>query len=184
MPDNILGQEKMDEKNLNVLQQEIDSKLQEIKSLTLGLNKVERFSHHSKSIVTAFSLIGIAGAIRESSEQKKLQKFLNTPIYNGMDYESIARFIGKLSQQLVDVQADVQEQVPSDNPMYYGNVGSIAKALDDCYNAWYGISPAVADEELQTPSGGTGTLSSLTRYLIRKPFNGLDLPRQYEYMRV
>jgi len=174
----------MEEKNLSILQQEIDSKLQEIRSLTLGLNRVERFSHHAKSIVTAFSLIGIAGVIRESSEQKKLQKFLGTPIYNGMDYEGIARYIGKLSQQLVNVQSNIQHQTQSNHPMYHGNVAGIVKALDDCYNAWYEISPSVADEELQTPSGGTGTLSSLARYVIRKPFNSLDLPKQYEYMKV
>ena len=74
----------MEERNLDALQQEFESKLQEIRTLTLGLNSVERFSHHSKSIVTAFSLIGITGAIRESAEQKKLQKFLDTKIYNGI----------------------------------------------------------------------------------------------------
>jgi len=174
----------MVEKTLDILQQELDVKLQEIKSLTIGLNKVERFSHHAKSIVTAFSLIGIAGAIRESSEQKKLLKFLETPLYNGMDYESLARHIGKLSQQAVEIQLNIQKQTQTENPLYYNNVSSIVKALDDCYNAWYEISPAVADEELQTPNGGTGTLSNMARYVIRKPLSSLDLPKQLEYMKV
>lgn len=174
----------MEEKNLEILQQELNEKLQEIKNLTIGLNKVERFSHHAKSIVTAFSLIGIAGAIRESSEQKKLIKFLETPLYNGMDYESLARYVGKLSQQAVEIQFSIQQQAQPTNPLYYSNVSCMVKALDDCYNAWYEISPAVADEELQAPNGGTGTLSNMARYVIRKPFNNLDLPKQFEYMKV
>ena len=169
----------MDEKNPDALQQEFESKLQEVKTLTLGLNNVERFSHHSKSIVTAFSLIGITGAIRESAEQRKLQKFLDAKIYNGMDYEGIARHIGNLSKQLADLQLQIQHQT-SDND----NVAKMVKALDDCYNSWYEISPAVADEELRTPNGGTDTLSNMARYVIRKPFNELDLPKQYDYMRV
>lgn len=162
----------------------MDEKLHEIENLTIGLNKVERFSHHVSSILTAFSLIGITGAIRESKEQKRLQQFLEKPIYNGMDYESIARHIGKLSQQIVDIQIGIQQQVKPDNPLYYDKLSSMVKALDDCYNAWYEISPAVADENLKTPNGGNGTLSNLARYVIRKPFNSLDLPKQFEYMKV
>ena len=174
----------MQEQSLDILQQKMEEKLHEIENLTMGLNKVERFSHHASSILTAFSLIGITGAIRESKEQKRLQQFLETPIYNGLDYESIARHIGKLSQQIVDIQLGLQQQVEPDNPLYYNKLGSIVKALDDCYNAWYEISPAVADENLKTPNGGSGTLSNLARYVIRKPFNSLDLPKQYDYMKV
>lgn len=169
----------MEERNLDALQQEFESKLQEIRTLTLGLNGVERFSHHSKSIVTAFSLIGITGAIRESAEQKKLQKFLDTKIYNGMDYEGVARHIGNISKQLANLQQQIQQQNSNND-----NIAKMVKALDDCYNAWYRISPAVADEELRTPNGGTDTLSNMARYVIRKPFNELDVPKQYEYMKV
>lgn len=174
----------MIEQSLDILQQKLDEKLHEIDNLTMGLNKVERFSHHSSSILTAFSIIGITGAIRESKEQKRLQQYLETPIYNGMDYESIARHIGKLSQQIVEIQFGIQQQVESDNPLYFEKISSIVKALDNCYKAWYEISPSVADETLKTPNGGSGTLSNLARYVIRKPFNSLDLPKQYEYMKV
>ncbi len=169
----------MEEKTLETLQQEFENKLQEIRNLSTGLNRVERFSHHAKSVVTTFSLIGITGAIREASEKKKLQKFLDTKIYNGMDYESVARHIGKLSNQLVEMQLQIQQRYGDNN-----NIPKMVQALDDCYNAWYGISPAVADEELRTPSGDTDTLSNMARYVIRKPFNSLELPKQFEYMKV
>ena len=154
------------------MQSDFEKGIETVRDFTSQLN--ERKKLYKDNILNWTG--GLVGAIARSADERKMNKFLETPILNGMTYQQLAEHMGELSGKLADIQREIQENVAKDAPTYYGNIYRIDKVMIECHKAWHNIASTVANNPFKVPKGQPNTLTDYAMECIVQPLRVLDWP--------
>lgn len=166
------------EENKETLNLFIKNKLEELNMMANDFTKVERFGHYN-SLLEAALPGGLLGSIRESVQEKKFDKYLKTPIYNGLGFAEIGVSLIQYAQELCEAQKKIQGIVPKSDSCYYGNVETIIETVNRCQKEWVSIAPKVANEAIEDKDGSTFSMGPQVEYEINLEYVKMDLPEKY-----
>lgn len=144
--------------------------------------KLTKFSHYSQ-FAAVLTPGGLLGCIREGIQNKKLQRYLGTKIYNNMAYDELGDFMVKAAEDLSKAQIKLQKALPPSDPIFYGNTRIIMNVFLKCLAEWKEIAPEVYNEEITFSTGDTVNLGDQTEFWIHKELVNMELPKD-EYKEV
>lgn len=166
----------MEASKLEMLKTDFECKKEDVKFFTSRLKDIKKTTYMENLLSFTGGIVGIFARM---SQEKKLSKFLETPILEGMTYQQLAEHLGELSTPLVDTCKQIQSIISKDDPYYYDIVRQSVKVLEDCISAWYNIAPSIADERLKTSDGTRSTLREYAYSFTFQPLRTLDLPKDF-----
>lgn len=166
--------EELNNTNLLELNNEIDKIIQKFSDIACSLRGKDQVSYrnHSKIQWTG----GVIGAIADYKQDKRLEKLLNTPIYEDLSFYTMTWFIIEETDKMVDYQLEIQKNSTPEDDVYYGNVKKIFDSLSDLIQAWYNYSPEAAEASLTLGDQKDVGLYLTVDYQTKKSLKKLDLP--------
>lgn len=176
--------EKVCETPLEVQQKsnEIQRLCQEMVDIAKAIEKLGPSSYKTPKIQWTG---GIGGLIYDKVQRNKIDKMAKAPLYKDYTFENLGRkYILEYTTQVVNLQLDIQKEVPSNNPLYYDNVRMIYSAIENVLIAWHNYCPDVANIAIAYDNDGNyvtefSQLAGQTKHEFLK----MDLPSDMQSLR-
>ena len=157
--------------DINIEIQKIcDDLVQEAESIA----QLPPVSHLSKSKIQFSG--GILGGIQEYREGKRLEKFINAPIYKDWTFYTYAIHLIQVAEELVKKQLEVQSATTADDKCYYDNVKLIVTSITMAHKAWFEYSPDMAWEGITIGDEKNVSLELTVDSLTKEEIRKLQLP--------
>jgi len=164
-------------KSADQLNTEILNTIEQLNEIAIFLSNLETVSHKSQAKIQFVG--GILGPLKEIKEEKRLEKIMNTPLYDNLTFYKMAFDIGEKANELVEKQLQIQKLYGVNEPQYYGNVKLIIEAINIYMIAWYEYSPDAALAGIRIGDEKNVALFPSVVSWAKAAFSKLDLPEEY-----
>lgn len=126
---------------------------------------------------------GIPGAIKEIRKNKRLEKLMNEPIYQGKSFYQLAFYIINQTDSIVEDQKTLQGLISKEDDNYYGLVNLISNTVAKAIGAWYSYSPDMANASITVGDEKNVALYPSVTGWTKDALKTLDLPQELEGLR-
>lgn len=159
---------------IDQINSEIQKKCNDLIEEAKVIAQLPHVSHLSKSWLQFTG--GILGAIHDYREGKRLEKLMNTPIYKDISFYQYAWHLIDITENLVEMQLEVQKECSENDTCYFDNVIQIINSVSTAHIAWYEYSPDMAMEGIKVGEEDNVSLELTVKSCIKESFCKMHLP--------